>query len=48
MKVPPEEELFELIGNAGIASDSHVFVVGSTSGSLNSMTPWLFMEWLAP
>jgi thiosulfate/3-mercaptopyruvate sulfurtransferase len=39
MELPPEEELFELVGDAGISSDSHVVVVGSTSGSLNPMTP---------
>lgn len=39
MELPPEEELFELVGDAGITSDSRVVVVGSTSGSLNPMTP---------
>jgi 3-mercaptopyruvate sulfurtransferase SseA len=37
MELPPEEKLFELIGDAGITSDSRVVVVGSTSGSLNPM-----------
>lgn len=39
MELPPEEELFELVGDVGITSDSPVVVVGSTSGSLNPMTP---------
>ena len=39
MELPPEKELFELISNAGVTSDSHVVVVGSTSGSLNPMKP---------
>jgi 3-mercaptopyruvate sulfurtransferase SseA len=39
MELPPEEDLFELIGDTGITSDSRVVVVGSTSGSLNPMMP---------
>jgi 3-mercaptopyruvate sulfurtransferase SseA len=42
MELPLEEELFELIGDAGITSDSRVVVVGSTSGSLNPMMPLVF------
>lgn len=34
MQVPPEEDLFELIGNAGITRCSWVVVVGATSGPL--------------
>lgn len=35
MEMPPKEELFTLIGNAGIKRDSLVVVVGSTSGPLS-------------
>ena len=37
MEMPPKEELFTLIGNAGIKRDSLVVVVGSTSGPLSPM-----------
>ena len=39
MEMPPEEELFELIGNAGITRDSWVVVVGATSGSIDPQLP---------
>lgn len=35
MEMPPTQQLFSLIGNAGITRDSLVVVVGSTSGPLS-------------
>jgi thiosulfate/3-mercaptopyruvate sulfurtransferase len=37
MEMPPQDYLFELIGNASITSNSLVVVVGSTSGPLVPM-----------
>ena len=39
MELPPDEYLFNLIGDAGITSGSRVVVVGSTSGSLDPTMP---------
>jgi len=39
MEMPPEEYLFELIGNAGITRYSWVVVVGATSGLLLPQAP---------
>ena len=42
MEVPPEDELFKLIGDAGIKKDSLVVVVGSTSGPLSPVPVALY------
>ena len=39
MELPPDEDLFDLIGGAGITKNSLVVVVGSTSGSVDPMSP---------
>ncbi|MEM3579840.1 MAG: rhodanese-like domain-containing protein [Candidatus Bathyarchaeia archaeon] len=37
MEMPPQDYLFELIGNASITSNSKVVIVGSTSGPLSPL-----------